>query len=462
DSRDQQRPRGRGLFSLSRPSGRWLLVGEVVLVALAAIVLLVVTSGPATVRRGSTAEPKGPPATSSTTPAKAGAPSPVATAVLISGKEANFPTTAATPPTMVIIGDSNAWLWQMYAPGIPNLGRIGLDTAQVAATVPQALAFHPKYVVITAGTGDLLLGDSWQQTFARLKTMATAVEAGGATPVFVTVQQFGSAMKTAPWVGIGLWGPPVGTTTPIAGASQITALDTAIAGMGVPYITTPPDSLTIDGEHLGAQGYEMLNQDVGQITGTPVSPNGYFLSPGTTTLPLWPGTPAPTTVIVGDATAWLWQLYAPGDPNLALLGANTSQVAASIPAALAFHPKYVVIAAGTNDLLEGASWQQTATHLQAIAREVVAGGATPILVDVQPYGTTMVTAPWVTLGLWPATVGPTVTLEGADQVAPLNAALARMGYPDIQPAPESTTFDGLHLGSAGYATMGNELGAAVR
>jgi lysophospholipase L1-like esterase len=432
-----------GHFSLSKQARLWFIVIDVVLALVAAAVLVVVTNKPGAHHLSA----KG-----------ATAPTPAASALLVGNETTAFPTSADTPPPpVVIIGDSNAWLWQLYAPGIPNLGRIGQNTAQIQQTIPEALAFHPKYVVIAAGTIDLLIGATWQETIAHLQSMANEVRAGGATPIFLDIQSYGAAMQTAPWIGIGLWPTSVGTQDLLKGNDQVAGLNAAIAQLGVPHLAVPPDSLTIDGEHLNATGYATVNKELQAITGPLPAVASAFVTQAAAAMPTTPGSPRPTTVIVGDVNAWLWQLYAPAYPNLARIGESTAQVAASIPAALAYHPKWVVITAGTTDLLEGASWQATAANLQALVNQVRAGGAMPILVQAQPYGPAMQTKPWQTLGLWSPTLGPSLPVKGSDQVAALDAAMATMGVPVLAPLPATDTFDGLHLNGIGYAVLNKEL-----
>jgi lysophospholipase L1-like esterase len=432
-----------GHFSLSKQARLWFIAIDLVLALVAAAVLMVVTNKPAAHHVSAQ---------------RATAPTPAASALLVGNETTAFPTSADTPPPpVVIVGDSNAWLWQLYAPGIPNLGRIGQDTAQIQETIPEALAFHPKYVVITAGTIDLLIGATWQETIAHLQSMANEVRAGGATPIFLDVQSYGAAMLTAPWIGIGLWPPSVGPEDLLKGNDQVAGLNAAIAQLGVPYLAVPPDSLTIDGEHLNATGYATINKELQAITGPLPSVASAFVTQAAGAMPTVPGTARPTTVIVGDVNAWLWQLYAPAYPNLARIGESAAQVAASIGAALAYHPKWVVITAGTTDLLEGASWQATAANLQALVNQVRAGGATPILVEAQLYGPAMQTKPWQTMGLWPSSLGASLPVKGSDQVAALDAAMATMGVPVLAPLPASDTFDGLHLTGIGYEALNKEL-----
>ncbi len=163
-------------------------------------------------------------------------------------------------------------------------------------------------------------------------------------------------------------------------------------------------------------------------------------------------------VIIGDSHGWLWTLYAPDLPNLSRAGEPTDGVASTIPAALALHPRYVVVFSGSIDLTIGQSWQGLAATLRDMVAKIKAGGATPILCEVPTYTRTMNTAPWIGLGLFPKSVGSVVVLKGADQVASLNAAMHQMGVPVVD-VPPGHSIDGMHLSSDGYKILNQELQA---
>jgi len=190
------------------------------------------------------------------------------------------------------------------------------------------------------------------------------------------------------------------------------------------------------------------------LTGSPA------LSAGTghLTLGIASATPVSATsaVIIGDSHAWLWAMRVPTIPDLGVPGAVTAGIAQQIPEALAMHPKYVVMSAGTNDLNLGHTPADVIASLQAMVAEIKAGGATPILLLLPSFGTSMHTTIWTETQLLPSSVPSTLALGGSAGVAPVNAAIEAMGIPTLQ-APAGETIDGIHLNAAGYAVITAQL-----
>lgn len=165
----------------------------------------------------------------------------------------------------VIIGDSHAWLWAPRVPNIPDLGVPGATTRQIRGQVTAALAMHPRYVVISAGTNDLIQGRSWGSAAHGISMLVTRVRAAGATPVVLLVPQFGTELHTAIWAQLGIL-PPTPTVMALPGGDQVPALNQAIRSMGVPLLRVP-DTSTVDGAHLSAAAYAVLTRQLFAVIG---------------------------------------------------------------------------------------------------------------------------------------------------------------------------------------------------
>jgi lysophospholipase L1-like esterase len=200
----------------------------------------------------------------------------VAMALLLLGSSYNKPSLAvprphqappASPagppvrPSVVLIGDSHAWLWGTEVNGgIPDLGEPGLNTTQIELQVPEALAMHPRYVVISGGTNDLVQGQSWRVPAANLALMVREIRAGGATPVILVVPPF-STMVTTPWASIGLLATSTATILDLGGSNQLPQLNAAIEALGTPLLTAPAGE-TVDGVHLDPAAYDQLDRQL--------------------------------------------------------------------------------------------------------------------------------------------------------------------------------------------------------
>ncbi|HLI56183.1 MAG TPA: GDSL-type esterase/lipase family protein, partial [Actinomycetota bacterium] len=169
-------------------------------------------------------------------------------------------------PNVVLIGDSHAWLWGSLDGGVmPDLAEPGLTSTQIEPQVHEALAMHPRYIVISAGTNDLAQGRNWQVPAANLRTMVSEIRQAGVTPIVLVIPSF-STMATAPWITLGLIATSTASVVDLGGGSQLPQLNAAIGQLGTPLLNAPGGE-TIDGVHLDRAAYAVLDQQLKLITG---------------------------------------------------------------------------------------------------------------------------------------------------------------------------------------------------
>ncbi|MGH2717727.1 MAG: SGNH/GDSL hydrolase family protein [Actinomycetota bacterium] len=168
-------------------------------------------------------------------------------------------------PTVVLIGDSHAWLWGSQDGGVmPDLAEPGLTSTEIEAQVPEALAMHPSYIVISAGTNDLAQDQTWQVAAANVKTMVREIRQAGVTPILLVIPEF-STMATAPWITLGLIATSTASVVELGGNAQLPQLNAAIKQLGTPLLNAPAGE-TIDGVHLDPAAYKDLDQQLKLIT----------------------------------------------------------------------------------------------------------------------------------------------------------------------------------------------------
>jgi len=172
---------------------------------------------------------------------------------------------ATSEPKVVIIGDSHAWLWAERVPGVPDLGIPGALADQMGGQVAAALAMHPRYVVISAGTSDLNAGRSWASVTHALSTMVHQIKAAGATPVLLLIPQYAAVFHTDVWSEMGLL-PFAATTATMVGGDQVSPVNQEIRGLGVPVLEAPAGE-TFDGVHRNSAAYAELNRQLHALTG---------------------------------------------------------------------------------------------------------------------------------------------------------------------------------------------------
>lgn len=177
---------------------------------------------------------------------------------------AAVPRPQATIP-VVVVGDSHAWLWAIHDPVLVDLGVPGLATPQILAQVDEALAMHPRTVVISAGTNDLNQGLGWASAAKNLATMVDRIKAAGAAPILLLVPQYGSGLTTAVWAPLDAMSASPATLA-MHNAAEVPALNRAIRSLGVPLLEAPSGQ-TIDGVHLNATAYASLTRQLAAITG---------------------------------------------------------------------------------------------------------------------------------------------------------------------------------------------------
>jgi hypothetical protein len=160
----------------------------------------------------------------------------------------------------VIIGDSHAWLWAPRVPTIPDLGVPGANIDQIQEQLAAALSMHPRYVVVSAGTNDLIEGRSAATVAAGLSGMIGRIKASGAIPIVLLLPQYGAQFQTAIWSQMGIApGPP--STLTLRGGEQVPAVNEAIRSLGVAVVQAPPGN-TIDGTHMLGPAYTEITRQL--------------------------------------------------------------------------------------------------------------------------------------------------------------------------------------------------------
>lgn len=175
------------------------------------------------------------------------------------------PQASATTETVVLMGDSHAWLWSARVPTFPDIGVVGAVTDDLQPQVTAALAMHPRYVLISGGTNDLNLGHGWQRPAGNISAMVDRIKAAGATPILLLVPQYDPEFKPGTWSAFGLL-PSLPPDVPMHGMDQVPLLNRALEALGVPVIR-PPAGETMDGAHLNAAGYADLTRQLLAIVG---------------------------------------------------------------------------------------------------------------------------------------------------------------------------------------------------
>lgn len=181
---------------------------------------------------------------------------------------AGAPLGSAAPkpgPPVVVVGDSHAWQWALHNAALVDLGVPGITSKQILPHVTEALALHPRTVVVSAGTNDLVQGVGWAPVASNIEAMVNQIKAAGAQPVVLLIPDFHAGMKTAVWAQMGL-GFGSAAVVPMPHADQIPALNTAIRALGVPLLQAPAGE-TFDGVHLDGAAYASLNQQLADLTG---------------------------------------------------------------------------------------------------------------------------------------------------------------------------------------------------
>lgn len=168
-------------------------------------------------------------------------------------------------------------------------------------------------------------------------------------------------------------------------------------------------------------------------------------------------------VVIGDSHAWLWAARIPQITDLGTPGSLASNMGRQVTAALALHPRYVVVSAGTNDLNAGESSASVARSISGIVRRIRSAGATPVLLLVPQYQPLLTTTVWSELDILPLPqgYGVTITTQGGDQVSALNDAIRAMKCP-VLAAPPGESIDGVHLNEAAYEDLTRQLMAIAR
>jgi acyl-CoA thioesterase I len=140
--------------------------------------------------------------------------------------------------------------------------------------------------------------------------------------------------------------------------------------------------------------------------------------------------------------------------NHGVWGYKTADMLAHIDAALAFHPHFVIIMGGTNDLMKGVQLATIQANIVAMCTRVESHGAVPVLCTVIP--TSWHLADLDTLNAW---IADYAKLKGYDLIDfyavidnPLNPGTSN---------PALVRPDGVHPNAAGYSAMGNAIDLSI-
>lgn len=148
--------------------------------------------------------------------------------------------------------------------------------------------------------------------------------------------------------------------------------------------------------------------------------------------------------------------------NQGIGGDMTSNMLSRINKATALHPHYVIIAGGTNDLLNWwglfFSFQKTESNLQTMCDRVVANGGTPVLCTIIP--TRYNFAQQQTLNAWIKSYAQLKRYPVIDFYAVMNNP-KHPGYPNPSLYESSGVAAGIHPNAAGYTTMANSIDLGI-
>lgn len=134
--------------------------------------------------------------------------------------------------------------------------------------------------------------------------------------------------------------------------------------------------------------------------------------------------------------------------NCGINGQTTDQIQARLDQAFSYHPRYLIILGGVNDIYQGLSLNATARNLNTMYHEAKLNGVIPIAATVLPFSraTAEQSKAINKLNAWIIKNADEIRIEVAD----LHAAVC-----DPQDCDKlNGTPDGLHPDVGGYRTMG--------